>query len=308
MRYFLIMIVFSVSVIAESYESLLKQVQSGKNVTLKLLHKAIDDNRLEEARAALFNYQKTVKKLGKVDDAYAIAGGRRYLQLLNNLKTKVSPEISKWIIGTPDRLHEFLSLISSDDDLDKVFEIITKLWNADPEKRDDFYSLILAFAVVWDTERPLIHNYMGKKPPKYEKNLVGRYEFLRNIYSRKSPMPYKYLSSRMLIYVVDLPISINEMKWAVENERGSAAGWGQKFNDVKYDKPRFDRNAFSWQHGDYTFAALLKKGGICIDQAYYTAMTARCWGIPSMIFTGKGRRGGHAWMGIMKSPNKWTKW
>ena len=119
-------------------------------------------------------------------------------------------------------------------------------------------------------------------------------------------MPYKYLNSRMLVYVVDLPLSLSEMEWAVKNERGSASSWGQKFDDVKYDKPRFNRNAFSWGHGEYTFAALKKHGGICIDQAYYTAMTARCWGIPSMVFTGKGRRGGHAWLGIMRSPNRWT--
>lgn len=46
-------------------------------------------------------------------------------------------------------------------------------------------------------------------------------------------------------------------------------------------------------------------GGICVDQAYYGAMTARALGIPAVQFSGRGKRGYHAWFGYMTNEQNW---
>ena len=49
-------------------------------------------------------------------------------------------------------------------------------------------------------------------------------------------------------------------------------------------------------YDQYTFAEIAKKGGICSDQAYFSANTARAHGIPASILSGDGPRGPHAWI------------
>ena len=153
----------------------------------------------------------------------------------------------------------------------------------------------------------MMHNFIGKAQMKYNENITERYDLLKSVYQSKSPgMSYKNLNARMLIYVVDLPVPISEIKWAMKFEKGRSSSWSKKFNYVRYDMNRFNRGQFVWNKGQYNLLNIRKNGGICIDRAYYTVITARVWGIPSMLFTGKGRTGGHAWLGLMQHPGRWT--
>jgi hypothetical protein len=56
----------------------------------------------------------------------------------------------------------------------------------------------------------------------------------------------------------------------------------------------------------YTFAEILKKGGICGDQSYLCVNTARAQGIPAMILTGQTNEGPHAWAGIKIDDSEWS--
>jgi tetratricopeptide (TPR) repeat protein len=118
-------------------------------------------------------------------------------------------------------------------------------------------------------------------------------------------MPYEVLSVSALAFVVDTPVPITELAWVSENVKGSRTNWARKFSDIEYDQDRYERGAYNWERGSYTLANIEEYGGICVDQAYYAAMTARALGIPAIYFRGIGKRGGHAWFGYMKSQTNW---
>jgi hypothetical protein len=52
-------------------------------------------------------------------------------------------------------------------------------------------------------------------------------------------------------------------------------------------------------------AAIQEKGGICVDQAYFSSMAGKAKGIPTLTFVGQGSGGGHAWFGFLKNPGRW---
>jgi len=288
-----------------AFEKEMPLYQKGRVKLLDFVAKAYS----QQSNAKLIEFLNTEIKPSRHISAQKknleLASAIKFLKILDHDRPKEG--LGKWILADDERFYEFTYLFTEFDDKKKSLAIIKELFEHDPKERDKFSDLIFAFSVVWDQERPLIHNFMGKNAPKYTPSLKERYDLLKSVYNLRScPMNLKYLNSRMLVYVVDLPIPVSEMKWALANEKGRASTWGKKFDGVRYDVPRFNRNQFVWNHGAYNLANVKKHGGICIDRAYYTAMTARSWGIPSMIFTGKGRTGGHAWLGLMKSAKKWT--
>ena len=57
---------------------------------------------------------------------------------------------------------------------------------------------------------------------------------------------------------------------------------------------------------EYTFAEILKHGGICGDQTYFCVNTARAQGIPAMGLSGETDAGGHAWAGLKIDDREWT--
>ena len=57
---------------------------------------------------------------------------------------------------------------------------------------------------------------------------------------------------------------------------------------------------------EYSFAEILKEGGICGDQSYFCVNTARAQGIPAMTIGGETDAGGHAWAGIKIDDDEWT--
>lgn len=288
-----------------AFEKDIPLLRSGRIKLTEFVSKAYSQKSNEKLLNFLNQEIKISRQLQVQRKNLELASAIKFLKLLDADRPK--EELTQWILADEERFYEFTYLYTDFDDRKKALEIVRQLFEHDPKERDKFSKLIFAFSAVWDQERPLIHNFMGNNAPKYEARLTERYDLLKSVYNAKNcPMDLKYLNARMLIYVVDLPVPVSEMKWSLENEKGRASTWGKKFDDVQYDVPRFNKNQFVWNHGEYSLESVKKHGGICIDRAYYTAITARSWGIPSMIFTGKGRTGGHAWLGLMKSARKWT--
>lgn len=220
--------------------------------------------------------------------------------------TRIRDNLPGWLLSSNSRMRMLANGLDQRDDGDQVVHIVETLYDHDPGGRDKFFNLIAAMAVVWDQPRAPMHRQMGSRPPNREADLKSRYDYFRDLYSSYSRKAlYQSLNMQTLCFVVDTPAPLSELAWARDNVRGSVSGWKKKFFDIRYDKARLDRGTFSWPHGDYTLAAIREKGGICVDQAYYAALTARAHGIPAIYFHGPGRRGGHAWFAYMKSKSGW---
>lgn len=219
---------------------------------------------------------------------------------------RIGKESLRWLFRSNSRLSLVVENLSPHDDLAGFLGVVDQLSDHDPKQRDAFLPLILAMALVWDQPRPPLHHQMGASVPNYKPALEDRYDYFKELYSSsKAAIRFDRLSVSALTLVVDTPVPITELRWARDHVRGSRANWGRKFRDIEYDDDRLKRQAYSWDSGPYTLAAIEKEGGICVDQAYYATITARAHGIPAMIFVGQGRRGSHAWIGYMKSETDW---
>lgn len=245
----------------------------------------------------------------RIDDLNLAACSIHYLRLCKKIpegQKHANTEVLRWLVNSSDRLRGLIDLIHAEDDWPKAFEIVNELYRYDPKERDKYYNLILAIAVVWDQPRPLPHNYMGRERLAYKPDLPKRYDFFKKVYGTvRGRLPFNRLSPSDLTYVVDTPVPVSELEWGLKYVKCSINLWKKTFHHVKYDRNRFARSQFSWSGGPYSLLNIRKKGGICVDQAYYSNMCARANGIPSMLFIGKGRRGGHGWVGIMVSAGAW---
>jgi hypothetical protein len=106
-------------------------------------------------------------------------------------------------------------------------------------------------------------------------------------------------------FIVDHPLIDSEVEWARKNVTASRSGYSKVFSSIRYDIPRYESNQLKWPYGPYLFSEIKSRGGICVDQAYFAAMTGKAKGLPTLYFSGQGEDGGHAWFGFMDSPGRW---
>ncbi|MDI1320889.1 MAG: hypothetical protein PSW75_11960, partial [bacterium] len=73
----------------------------------------------------------------------------------------------------------------------------------------------------------------------------------------------------------------------------------------KYRKDRVALNQFNWPGADYRLDTILAQGGICVDQAYFASTVGKAKGIPTIMFSGAGLDGRHAWFGYLDAGERW---
>jgi hypothetical protein len=112
------------------------------------------------------------------------------------------------------------------------------------------------------------------------------------------------LSARDLVWVVCAPVPQSELEWAVDKMSLSRKNWGDAYGMVEYLMERAVNGLNPYK--EYTFAEILKEGGICGDQSYFCVNTARALGIPAMTIAGETDLGGHAWAAVKVSDDTWN--
>ena len=215
-------------------------------------------------------------------------------------------KFAKWLWEDAHRSALFLEHFAiGKDDLRQTLAILETLYKHDPQGRNEYFPLMLALALVWDSPRPPMHGQIGEDNIlPFTPDIANRYDFFKQLYdSHRSAIPFSRLSVSALCFVVDAPIPVDELKWAAKNIKGSK--YEKIFQSIKYDHNRLDNGQFVWPHGPYTLQSIQKNGGICVDQAAYTAIAAKSRGVPSIYFSGAGKRGFHAWAAVMKGNGKW---
>ena len=80
--------------------------------------------------------------------------------------------------------------------------------------------------------------------------------------------------------------------------------WGNAYGKIEYLMERAVDGLNPYE--EYSFAEILKEGGICGDQSYFCVNTARAQGIPAMVLSGETDLGGHAWAGLKIDSREWT--
>lgn len=230
-------------------------------------------------------------------------------QLLQNSWPVTEPPPAvfiNWLFGDEQRCTAFLEQIDPQhDQISAVIAILSELYQLEQSDPDAFFPLMLAISVVWDSPRPPLHAQIAPSSLlRPDARPAGLYAYFRELYaSPRASIPLRELSVNALTYVVDAPVPKSELEWFREKVRPRR--WENVFNSIAYDHARAQLSFYVWNQGPYSGANIQNKGGICVDQAYFTTMAARAHGIPALFFAGEGSGGGHAWLAAMQRNGNW---
>ena len=217
----------------------------------------------------------------------------------------------QWLLtDKADPLHALMSATVSQEvqkektpyNLKKMFDI----WESTPEAdRSAYLKLMCACALVYPG-----FQYANMRTRCNEKDFLTveqRFDYFREKdKAGKLLTDIKKLSVAEALLVVDVYLPRSEYDWVDANMRWNRTNWGDAYASIKYMMSRAQNNADPYTK--YTLAEIKQLGGVCRDQAYYTVNGAKVKGIPAVMVTGDGDRGGHAWVAIMVGDHQWKGW
>lgn len=183
--------------------------------------------------------------------------------------------------------------------------LLYSLWkDTKPQLRTKYLNLMLACSLVHEmlaTSPGLIRQ---PKDPLLKMPQLYKYYCKEDASGSSLLADVKKLSPTQLLYVVDVRLPASEFEWVNHEIKVQRAAWGSLYQSIEYMMERATQDDDPYTA--YTFEEIKELGGVCRDQAYYTAYSAKCKGIPAVCITGDGARGPHAWVGLMTSDKGWS--
>lgn len=216
----------------------------------------------------------------------------------------LAPELKQYLLSTEATALslEYFDLLSPRDKTRKVYAILNALFTESPETFKEFAGLAFAISIVYDQKPPgnwphfqVSQSLLPRKLP----DPVDAFNFWVSADKRgKTLHSLDKLQLEELKYVVDVPVSIETLEEAL-SERARLSGMSDLYSGIRYDHQRFQTGVYNWPHSSYSLDEIKKLGGICVDQAYFTTIVAKAHGVPSMLVSGAGQDGNHAWVGFL---------
>ena len=196
-----------------------------------------------------------------------------------------------------------------DDFAPRVLLNLQSIWEVSPSDFQEFRNLALAVALVHDQPVPDFWPHrqvpsacvlkVSQKPAEIFKGFVSAFR------EGKLKQDPRHLGVRELTFLIDAPVVSSEYEFIRSSPSLSRENPSSAFDAISYDQGRVERDAYVWPWGGYSLSSIRNHGGICVDQAYYAAVSGKALGIPTMFFSGEGRDGGHAWVGYLRGHGHW---
>lgn len=186
--------------------------------------------------------------------------------------------------------------VDTQDNTPKAYELLGRLRQRYSDKLNKYPGLTAAICVVHD--RKLQRNMNENKVTAPDPVEVFDY-FMRN--EAKLVFPVSRMPTELLINVVDVTATPDELEWALKKHGGNA-NVGALFFGVKYDFAHLRKGAEKKVTAEgYTLPNIAQYGGVCIDQAYYATQVGKALGIPTTIASAQNGTVGHAWVGYLQA-------
>ena len=120
----------------------------------------------------------------------------------------------------------------------------------------------------------------------------------------------KGIAPELLIYMVDIAASQDEMEWALRTYAGNRAV-GELYDKIQYDFDHLEKGRpKKVTVAGWNLQNILRYGGVCADQAYFSTTVGKSIGVPCVYTTATDGVLSHAWIGFVgKSGNRpmWTE-
>jgi len=209
----------------------------------------------------------------------------------------------------PMLVEQFTSTLSTYDDAPRAAEILCSIYASNPPKAKEFSRLAVAMSLVFDQAFPERWPHSHTRRPQLaigNEDPVERFKFYLSCVDAKAfLLDPRRLSVRELIFMVDTPLELDELRYVQQVKLRNAARLQDVYQVIPYSQKRLSDNELVWPGSSYRLIDIGREGGICADQAFYMSQCGKAKGIPTVLFVGQGRHGGHAWVGFMENTGKW---
>lgn len=220
----------------------------------------------------------------------------------SRVKDPALKDVVSWLLDHRAFCGRFLHALDADDDLSAAVRILRKLRAEDERAALANQELCIAYAVVWD--RYSRHSRFSR--PAIEPDcMMNTYRYF-NRFAGEMKLRPQLLPWELAVYVVDLSVTTPERLWALENYT-RVPNIGRTFFEVPYTSP-LSPALGSGRDVDYTLMNIRRMGGVCMEQAYFAGQVGKCLGVPSVYCHGEGKRGGHAWVGFLRTDIRPVYW
>lgn len=226
-----------------------------------------------------------------------------------NLAGIAGPELMQWMVSNREFAAHFFDVLAEEDFTPLVVRHLREMRESDPKALEEFPNLALAIAVVYDQAPPRNWPHHQVDPgliPAQEGEVTDRFEFwVEAARGGRLMTDLKALGADHIKFIVDGLVADSELQWAAANVRAPRSNFGRVFSSIRYDHPRLRQGVFGWPHETYTLEEIQRRGGICVDQAYFAMLAGKARGLPTLFFVGQGADGGHAWFGYLRGADRW---
>ncbi len=210
---------------------------------------------------------------------------------------------------SPAFLQELGLLVDQQDNTRAVVRVAMELMTQRGDQVRAFPALAAAICVVHDRpdDGSKYTMRINENTPKGADPIDIFDFFVNNAHTMY--IPSNDLPASLLVFVVDVTESIDQLQWA-HNSYRTNPGIGQRFFEIMYDEEHYrsGKPKRVTEVGNYSLEQIKKYGGVCADQAYYAMSVAKACGIPSGYVVAKGADVSHAWVGFLEIRGRRAHW
>lgn len=205
----------------------------------------------------------------------------------------------------------FTALNPEDDQFEEALKIFRELYKLGPDKLKAHANLAIAICVVWDNPKAIYdyrqHQRRTRSNLPIDPMTIGWKENYEYLISREGELKgvVQNLPWEFLVHMVNNRTPGTERDWAIKNYMKKRVGIGGIYKEIVYDKEmlRTERRDGGGKGecrltgNDYTLEGVKKYGGVCAQQADFSARVAKSIAVPAEYVWGEGNSGGlHAWV------------
>lgn len=225
------------------------------------------------------------------------------------LSEMISPETAVALMSNAEFSRSFFDLLTPYDYLPKVLRTLDQIYRMDPKVFREYEQLALAIALVFDVPPPPHWPHGQVTEQLLARGLPGPGQafafWVKSDREKKTLLRLNQLAAEELKFVVSAAAPLAELRWVQDRVGFDFEALPRTYDAVAYRMDRVEAGAYSWPGSSYALPAILRDGGICIDQGYFASESGKARGVPTLLFRGVGLDGRHAWFGYLDQQKRW---
>ncbi|MFA9479237.1 hypothetical protein ACERK3_13180 [Phycisphaerales bacterium AB-hyl4] len=232
-----------------------------------------------------------------------IAYVRRLVRQLEQVTDVDRLEMLAYLRSKPRLGRAVAFAVKPENDVAAVYRLLDELREARGDKLETFAYLAAAIVVVHD--RPMVTQVNENTTSSPEP--IELFDFYAGNHERMK-FGIRDMPVELLVYLVDIGATIDEMQWALDEYRGHR-NVGRLFHTIRYDQNHFRRGTPKRVTTEgFNLPNIRAFGGVCADQAHFAVTVGKAIGVPAVYASGASSQVSHAWVGFLEQQGQSGVW